>query len=279
MPWPRARRSPTIRHDEVRRAKHEALAIAFDRFLADEWEQLTPRAAALAAYVARERWWLDDYALFQALSRSMPGRVLAELAVCRSCPRSARARRRAAATLDARCSRSSTGSGSPRRSGRTRASARRASGVRVLGDLPFVARDDSPEVWSRADEFLPDVSAGVPPDAFSEDGQDWGLPTYTGRRSRSPTTRGSAGAPSARLALFDGVRVDHVVGLFRTYGTPAGSVRVLHAVRRAGAARPGRGGPRIPRVERPRSDRGRSRIDSRLRARVAGRGSAFPAAG
>ena len=69
-----ARESRTIRHRDVRRAKHEALAIAFNRFLADEWEQLTPRSAVLAAYVARERWWLDDYALFQALSRTMPGR-------------------------------------------------------------------------------------------------------------------------------------------------------------------------------------------------------------
>ena len=75
-----ARESPTIRHREVRRAKHEALAIAFNHFLTDEWEQLTPRAAVLAAYVARERWWLDDYALFQALSRVDAGTFVADLA-------------------------------------------------------------------------------------------------------------------------------------------------------------------------------------------------------
>ncbi len=111
-------------------------------------------------------------------------------------------------------------------------------GVRVLGDLPFVARDDSPEVWSRADEFQHDVSAGVPPDAFSAEGQDWGLPTYDWEviaRSGYAWIRRRA---ERAAVLFDGVRVDHVIGLFRTYGRPAGSFRVLHAVRRSARSAP-----------------------------------------
>ena len=67
-----ARSAGTVRYDLVRRAKADALARAFDAFLTAEWEQLTPRAAALAAYIARERWWLEDYALFQAVAATMP---------------------------------------------------------------------------------------------------------------------------------------------------------------------------------------------------------------
>ena len=64
----------------VRRIKDQALDLAFGQFLRQEWEQHTPRAAALAAYIARERWWLDDYALFQALSDAHGGGVVARMA-------------------------------------------------------------------------------------------------------------------------------------------------------------------------------------------------------
>ena len=123
-------------------------------------------------------------------------------------------------------------------------------GVRVLGDLPFVARDDSPEVWSRADEFQLDVSAGVPPDAFSATGQDWGLPTYDWEviaRSGYAWIRRRA---ERAAVLFDGVRVDHVIGLFRTYGRrPDRSRRSSPRPTNAAQMRPGRGGPRHSRVE------------------------------
>lgn len=213
----RARASSTIRHDEVRRVKHEALGIAFSRFLADEWEALTPRAAELAAYIARERWWLDDYALFQALMRSMGGRSW------RTWPEPLRghdpraldeARRQLAADVLEQ----QYWQWIAERQWQDARARARTFGVGVIGDLPFVARDESPEIWARVDEFQPGVSAGVPPDAFSEDGQDWGLPTYDWTaiaRSGYAWLRRRAG----RMAvLFDGVRVDHVIGLFRTYG-------------------------------------------------------------
>jgi len=94
----------------------------------------------------------------------------------------------------------------------------RVLGVRVLGDLPFVARDDSPEVWSRADEFQKDVSAGVPPDAFTSEGQDWGLPTYNWEVIAQSGYAWIRKRAERAAVLFDGVRVDHVIGLFRTYG-------------------------------------------------------------
>src|SRR5688572_12117689 len=58
--------SPAVRFADVRRLKQAALWSAFERFLSDEWNNRTIRAGALAAFAARERWWLDDYALFQA---------------------------------------------------------------------------------------------------------------------------------------------------------------------------------------------------------------------
>src|SRR5690606_32680913 len=62
-----ARLANPIAYDLVRRAKHEALRLAFGRFVDDEWRAQTARAVALATYVARQGSWLDDYALFLAL--------------------------------------------------------------------------------------------------------------------------------------------------------------------------------------------------------------------
>jgi 4-alpha-glucanotransferase len=215
-----ARTSPVVLHDAVRRAKNEALLLAFSTFLAEEWEQLTTRAASLAAYMARERWWLDDYALFQAVSRARPGLSW------RQWPAPLRDRE-ARAIEDARRQFSREilqqqywqwVAESQWQAARAEA---RAAGIAIIGDLPFVAGTESPEVWSRADEFMIDVSAGVPPDAFSESGQDWGLPTY--RWDAIARSGYSLMRQRARrmAALVDGLRIDHVVGLYRTYARPA----------------------------------------------------------
>ena len=58
-----ARARLSVGYENVRRAKDDALRKSFDRFVSDEWGAQTPRAAALSEYIARERSWLDDYAL------------------------------------------------------------------------------------------------------------------------------------------------------------------------------------------------------------------------
>ena len=53
-----------------------------------------------------------------------------------------------------------------------------------MGDLPMYMAPDSADVWANKDVFRIDedgrkkVHAGVPPDMFSKDGQDWGNPLY-----------------------------------------------------------------------------------------------------
>jgi 4-alpha-glucanotransferase len=98
----------------------------------------------------------------------------------------------------------------------------RARGVAIFGDLPFVVSADSADVWARQDEFLLEESVGAPPDAFSETGQDWSLPPY---RWEVVTARDFSWlrARVRRFAdLFDGCRVDHVVGFYRTFVRPPG---------------------------------------------------------
>ncbi|HEY6100804.1 MAG TPA: 4-alpha-glucanotransferase, partial [Anaeromyxobacter sp.] len=101
-----------------------------------------------------------------------------------------------------------------------RATANR-EGVELAGDLPFMVATDSADVWADRHDFRLDARVGVPPDAFSATGQDWGLPVYRWdvmAREGYPwlTERGR------RMAdLYDAYRVDHVVGLYRTYYFPS----------------------------------------------------------
>jgi 4-alpha-glucanotransferase len=92
-----------------------------------------------------------------------------------------------------------------------------------MGDLPFVANTHAAEVWARAGEYLLDVSIGVPPDAFSENGQEWGLPMYDWEAIRQSDYAWLRHRARRMVALFDGLRVDHVIGLYRTYGRRPGT--------------------------------------------------------
>ena len=131
--------------------------------------------------------------------------------------------------------------------------AREASGdVALFGDLPFMVGGDSADVWARQDEFRLDASVGAPPDALSETGQDWGLPVYRWDVLADRDFGWLRLRARRNAELFDGYRVDHLVGFYRTYVRPHdGSApqfappdqgaqtrlgeRVLHVLREPGA--------------------------------------------
>ena len=101
-----------------------------------------------------------------------------------------------------------------------------AAPVGVFGDFPFMVSGHSADVWARQHEFDLDSSVGTPPDAFSATGQDWGLPAYrwdvvARRRLRWLRDRARRSAE-----LYDGFRIDHLIGFYRTFvrktGWPAG---------------------------------------------------------
>ena len=93
--------------------------------------------------------------------------------------------------------------------------------VRVFGDLPFMISADSPDVWARQDEFRFDATIGVPPDAFSETRPGLGLAAVArGRDGRATTSPGCAPASRRYGDLYDGYRIDHLVGLYRMYVRP-----------------------------------------------------------
>ena len=103
-----------------------------------------------------------------------------------------------------------------------RAAAARAEahGVAIYGDLPFMVDGDSADVWARQQHFRLDASTGVPPDAFSATGQDWGMPVYRWDAMAIEDFRWLRERARRSADLYDGYRVDHLVGFYRTYGRP-----------------------------------------------------------
>jgi 4-alpha-glucanotransferase len=64
---------------------------------------------------------------------------------------------------------------------------------------------------------------GVPPDAFSATGQDWGMPVYRWDVIASGDFEWLRARARRGADLYDGYRVDHLVGFYRTYGRPVTS--------------------------------------------------------
>jgi 4-alpha-glucanotransferase len=209
-----ARNSPTIDYASVRELKRHALACAFAHFRDAELATGTRRAAAFHTYAQEQAWWLDDYALFRALHARFGERAWTEW------PEALRARE-PEALADARVELSDDilfRQYLQWVAGDQWGSARAASApVALFGDLPFMVSRDSADVWARQDEFRLDASTGVPPDAFSATGQDWALPVYRWDVLAERNFDWLRNRARRNADLFDGYRVDHLVGFYRTY--------------------------------------------------------------
>jgi 4-alpha-glucanotransferase len=92
----------------------------------------------------------------------------------------------------------------------------------VLHDLAVGVDADGADAWALADVLASGVSVGAPPDNFTPRGQDWGLPPW--RPDRLAATGYAALRDMLRAVLghADGLRIDHVAGLWRLWWIPPG---------------------------------------------------------
>jgi 4-alpha-glucanotransferase len=95
--------------------------------------------------------------------------------------------------------------------------------IGVVHDLAVGVHPDGADAWALRDVLARDVTAGAPPDAFNQQGQDWSQPPwrpdrlvelgYAPYRDMLRTVLRHAGA----------LRIDHIVGLFRFWWVPRGN--------------------------------------------------------
>ena len=213
----RLRQSPRIEFAAVRRLKDRWLRRAFDRFLRLEVARGSPRATRFDRFTAAQSWWLDEYALFRALHVRHDERAWTEWphALARAdvdAVDEAKGALHSEITYRAYLQWLAHEQWADAR--------RRAWPVRVFGDLPFMIAADSPDVWARQREFRFDATIGVPPDAFSETGQDWGLPPWRPHVMREAEFGWMKNRARRYADLYDGYRIDHLVGLYRMYVRP-----------------------------------------------------------
>ncbi|SPM40589.1 4-alpha-glucanotransferase [Mycobacterium numidiamassiliense] len=92
----------------------------------------------------------------------------------------------------------------------------------VIHDLAVGVDPDGADAWALADVLATGVSVGAPPDNFTPPGQDWGLPPWRPDRLAATGYAALRDMLRAVLAHADGLRIDHVAGLWRLWWIPPG---------------------------------------------------------
>jgi 4-alpha-glucanotransferase len=106
----------------------------------------------------------------------------------------------------------------------------RSQGVIIKGDIPIGVNRYSVETSTHPELFCMDCQTGAPPDAFSQNGQNWGFPTYNWREKRKTKSEKFSLQDWFQKRLrwmeqyFDAVRIDHVLGFFRIWEIPEDAV-------------------------------------------------------
>ncbi|MDB5896225.1 MAG: 4-alpha-glucanotransferase [Rhodoferax sp.] len=182
--------------------------------------------ADFKAFCQAQAAWLDDYALFMALTESHEGREWGDWPP-------ALVQRQPAALAEARQALQG-------RVGfwqfcqwcffrqwlRLKAYANER-GVLIVGDAPIFIAYQSAEVWARQELFeldpagKPTVIAGVPPDYFSATGQRWGNPLYRWAAHADEGYGWWIERIRRTFAMVDIVRIDHFRGFADYWEIPA----------------------------------------------------------
>jgi 4-alpha-glucanotransferase len=100
--------------------------------------------------------------------------------------------------------------------------ARASREIGLVTDVPVGFASDGFDAWRWQDLLAPGVRVGAPPDEFFRDGQDWGLPAFNPWKLSAARWEPFIDAIRSAGTHAAGVRLDHVMGLFRLFWIPNG---------------------------------------------------------
>lgn len=92
-----------------------------------------------------------------------------------------------------------------------------------INDLAVGFDPGGADGWAFQDVLAFDMRVGAPPDEFNTRGQDWGLPPFDPWKLRAARYQPLIQTLRASLRHAGGLRVDHVMGLFRLFWIPEGA--------------------------------------------------------
>ncbi|OBJ16898.1 4-alpha-glucanotransferase [Mycobacterium sp. 1245801.1] len=93
----------------------------------------------------------------------------------------------------------------------------------IMHDLAVGVHPNGADAWALQDVLALGVTAGAPPDEFNQLGQDWSQPPWRPDRLDEHEYRPFRALIRAVLRHAGGVRIDHIIGLFRLWWIPQGA--------------------------------------------------------
>jgi 4-alpha-glucanotransferase len=97
-----------------------------------------------------------------------------------------------------------------------------AEEIALVQDLPIGVDPGGADAWIWQDCLAAGCSVGAPPDIFNPAGQNWGLPPLVPHKLRAARYEPYIETLRASIRQGGGLRIDHVMGLFRLYWIPEG---------------------------------------------------------
>jgi 4-alpha-glucanotransferase len=95
--------------------------------------------------------------------------------------------------------------------------------IGIVHDLAVGVHPVGADAWALQDVLTPGISVGAPPDMFNQQGQDWSQPPWHPQRLAESGYVAYRDMLRTILRHAGGIRVDHILGLFRLWWIPAGS--------------------------------------------------------
>ncbi|MEU0490320.1 4-alpha-glucanotransferase [Nocardiopsis sp. NPDC006139] len=96
-------------------------------------------------------------------------------------------------------------------------------GTGVVHDLAIGVQAGGADAWMFGDALVQGLHVGAPPDEFNSLGQDWGQPPWHPRRLAERGYGPLRQILGQALRHSGGVRIDHIMGLFRLWCVPEGA--------------------------------------------------------
>ena len=198
--------------------RSKVLRIACSRFVPD---------AGFDAFVKENENWLADYSLFMALKSEMGGKPWLEWEAALKCHEKTALDAKREALKEEIFLQNFLQYQFDRQWKALRGYANQ-KGIRIIGDVPIYVPLDSADVWAAPELFQldanrrPEVVAGCPPDAFTEDGQLWGNPIYDWKKMENTGYTWWIHRLAAAAKMYDVVRFDHFRGFESYWAVPAG---------------------------------------------------------
>lgn len=93
----------------------------------------------------------------------------------------------------------------------------------IMHDLAVGVDPNGADAWALQDVLALGVSAGAPPDEYNQLGQNWSQPPWRPDQLERVGYAPFRALVNAVLRHAGGVRIDHIIGLFRLWWIPAGA--------------------------------------------------------